>query len=200
MRFARKLVLLAAMALAALALTATSASAQEPIEIQTELGEHCGGICDLHVVGTAPSNLSAYFGGTPVAVISSCNDEFVASLDENGVGYIHTYENDAAASATCTRVNCASETESEWPTRLEEFGPGDERAHVVFCLSPETDPSTETHCEVEIDIDAPDPLNPHHYLFNAVNEHCGFVPNNPNLEVRLNGQWESENTDWELVH
>jgi hypothetical protein len=199
MQLSHKLMLLAMTTIAALALAATTASAQEPIEIQDELGAHCGNICDLHLVGTGPTSWAAYFGGTPVAVITSCNDEFVASLDENGVGFIHTYENDAATSPSCIRVNCASE-EGEWPTRLEEHAPGDERAHFEFCLSPENDPTTETHCEMEIDIDTPDPLDPHHYLFNALNEHCGFVPNNPNLEVRLNGQWESENADWELVH
>jgi hypothetical protein len=200
MRFARKLVLLAVMALAALALSASTAMAQEDVEIQTEPGgDHCSEPCQIHVTSVTPSSLGAFVGETQVQVISSCTDEFLATLDEDGEGFIHTYENNKGqiGGEACTRQNCddAGDDESEWDTHLSEAA-GAGNANVRFCL--ETAPgAANVHCTANIAI-TEDVSVTHRYVFNAVNEHCGFV--SPGVEVRLNGQWATENTSWELVH
>ena len=211
MRLARKLFLLAAMALAAMALTAGTASAQEEaVEIENEVsGLHCdydAANCEHHVVGT--SSLLLHQFGTEIP-ISACNDEFVASLDENGSGFIHEYENDAAASGSCTRVACngvgepAEETEWDIFATGEYTGAQTEEGHlsVRFCLDDETNvDGAGRHCDAEIQVHN---HGNHSYGFEAETVICPIIPG---VFTELNGSWESEATpgigedDIEIIH
>ncbi len=198
MRLARKLVLIAAMALAAMAMTAGTASAQEePVNVFNEgNGVACStvaGNCDLHVSGS--SVLTQHVFGSE-SQASACNDEFVARLGPNGNGSIPTYTNNAPV-APCTRIKCNGVgepvAEATWPvTGTGEYTTAgqniDGHLSVRFCLDLASNPNgTGVHCTVEIDVDA---TSTHRYRFTAMNEHCPLGI--PGVEAELDGVWDSE--------
>jgi hypothetical protein len=196
----QKLVLLTSIALTALALSTSTALAQEDVEIQTEpAGDHCSAPCTIHVASVTPTSWGAYVGETLVQTLFSCTEEFLMTLDEDGHGAIHTYENNKGqvGGEACTRQNCddAGDDESEWETHLTEAA-GAENASIRLCL--ETGPgAANVHCTINVALNQ-DPAVTHRYVFNAVNEHCGFVSGG--VEIRLNGQWATEDTSWEIIH
>ena len=216
MRLARKLFLLAAMAITALALTAGTASAQEQsVEVENEAtGVHCSvaaANCDHHVVSVTPSVLTQHVFGSE-SQASSCTDEFVATLGENGNGAINTYTNDHVTNQACTRIKCNGvgepAAEASWPvtatgetiTNPETNDTG--HLTVRFCLDTEDNPGGGgTHCNVEIDVS--EEAN-HTYEFRAVDEPCPIAP--PFISAELDGHWISEGTpgtgqeDIEIVH
>ena len=211
MRRTHKLILITVMALIALASFAGTAHAQEePVEVYNEaLGFHCDqhlAACEHHIQGF--SILTVHQFGSEVQ-ISACQDEFVASILENGSGHIETYNNNAS-SVACTRIKCngvgESAGETEWPISNtgEYTGTQTEEGHttVRFCLDNEAAPNdTGFHCNVELDIAN---HGNHHYGFTASNEECPFLGMQIWLEV--DGNWESEASpdagedDIEFVH
>jgi hypothetical protein len=193
----RKLFLLAATVIAALALTATSALAEdEGVEVSQETSEgnvHCNPWCFIHANGA--SSLTAHIGPTEI-VASACTDEFEGEVDENGEGHIDVYENNAATSGNCTRINCngigEDENEPIWPAHFEEEG-GEETINVRFCLDAEADPDAEgAHCDVEIHVED---VGDHTWTFQAVDEPCPPDENGINAEV--DGFW---NLEHETIH
>jgi hypothetical protein len=207
MRIARKLVLLCAMALAAMALAASTASAQEEeVRITSEVGAHCDP-CIVHAVGEADLE----FFGIPV---STCEDEFEAELYENPEihlpdqepgeqGHVIDYDNNAATSTQCTRINCngvgEAAAESEWEMdELGETGPNEGHFHVDFCLDNKNNPNgTGVHCpSAEIHIEEEESEN-HHYIVSA--DHV--CPSG----VHVIGEWNTEvdpteHEEIEIVH
>lgn len=208
MRPARKLFLLFAMALAAMALTAGTANAQEEaVEVTNEV-EHCdlgAANCEHHFVGS--HSLALYFNDMFVQLISACNDEFLATLNEDGSGFIYggDYENDAPTSQTCTRIQCNDTGEEDWPiTNPGEYtGSQTEEGHfdMRICLDLESDPGGPgTHCDWELQIHN---HGNHKYGFEADDVRC---PLGAGIEVGIDGEWESEasldedETDIEIIH
>ena len=212
MRSAGKLFLLAVAAFAAMALTAGNATAQEePVEVVNEATfEHCdvaAETCKHHMVGTHQFTLHQ-FGSE--SILTACNDELLVVLGEDGSGYIDTYENDAATSSSCTRIQCngvgESASEVEWPIADtgEYTGVQTDEGHLTFrfCFDNESDPSGPgAHCTMEVDIEN---HGNHRYGLKAIDEECsisGMV-----VWIGVDGEWESEGMpdvgqdDIEFIH
>jgi hypothetical protein len=151
MRLARKLFLLAAMAITALALTATAANAQ--VEVIEEDGIHCPpvslsptghnvtGGCDIEYRSERHIPLVAYVPN-PV-VVSNCRVHLSALVGENGAGYVTAAllsDEVPPANPACTRFPCdengpvGSSKMIPWPLQIEENGPGLESIEATFCL------------------------------------------------------------------
>ena len=200
MCLARKLALLTAVTIAAITLVAGHASAQEePVEVDNEpTGLHCAlaaANCEHHISGQSVLTLHQF---ESESVVSQCNDEFLATFDEDGSGFIGTYENDAPVSNLCTRVKCDDTGEELWPiTRAGEYtGTQTEEGHMSLeiCLDNKATPgSAGTHCTIELAIQN---LGNHHYGFSATNAECPIVGMLVWLEV--DGSWESEALPHEL--
>jgi hypothetical protein len=158
MRFARKLVLLSAMALAALALTASSASA---VTVHPEPSGSCGtvtnapnghgtpsGGCTVNAVNTEPIEL-----GTSLSMIL-CDNEFEAKVGGNGEGFIYGHD-----IFNCTSsVNECNESgvPDNWPVHLNTEASMEAQFCVVAfgfitinCHLPNVHVNQITHSEVE---------------------------------------------------
>lgn len=187
MRIARKITLLCLTALAAMAFAATSASAVEPVELTDE---HTGASCDpclVHVVGESELHAGGVFR------ISTCEDEFLATLDSSGSGFVHHYANVAThAGFDCTRQNCnevgEAVGESEWDaTGAEEVGVNEVALTVRFCLDAKSNPDgTGLHCDAPVHVEEV-PADSHHYVFTV--EHLCPTPSG---DVLVSGLWETE--------
>ena len=198
MRLARKLALLTAATTVALALAASTASAQEgPVEFVNEVSSvHCdvnAGNCEHHMVGTHIFTLHQ-FGSE--SIVSTCNDEFVLALGEDGNGFVDIYENDAATSGACTRIACngigEAASEVNWPiTNTGEYtGPqaGEGHTRIRFCFDAKATPNNVgVHCTMELDIVK---HATHKYALDAVGEECPI--SGMNVWIEVDGTWESE--------
>jgi hypothetical protein len=201
MRDRYKLLALCVAILTAGALTTPAAFAQETgVEIWQEDGGHCEP-CIFHAVGE--SDLE--FFGIP---ITTCEDEFEAEVheDPNGTGeqgHVIDYDNNAATSNQCWRINCTgvgeAPAESEW--ELDEFGetgPNEGHFHMDFCLDNKNNPGgAGVHCpsaEIHLEESQEDS---HHYIISA-----DYVcPSG----VHWIGQWDTEegtveHEEIEIVH
>jgi hypothetical protein len=185
MRIARKLALLCLVAIAAMAFAASTASADEAITVSNEeTGAACNP-CVLHVVGE--SRLDAFH----VVAVSSCRDEFKATILNNGTGSIfHDGTGTDSASPGCTREQCENDdgTEEPWNFRSEEIGPNTVELNVAFCLSP-VDMSAKGHCAnliIPVTEEGTAPED-HRYMFD-VNTEC-TISGTP---VEIEGHWDAE--------
>ena len=125
MRIARKLMLLAAMAIAALAITASTAAAEiEPVEVVNEAtAEHCAPTCTVHATGSGTA-ISAHFMGNEFPQLL-CNDEFSGSISEGAEGEIHTQEWMPVSAGSCWKEPCGADTQesgdgNHWPFNIYE--------------------------------------------------------------------------------
>jgi hypothetical protein len=183
MRIARKVVLLSALALSAMALAASSASATEAVTVAPEAGGTCATGCTVHAVGT--SSLTAFH----LLPVSACRDEFVATINSNGSGFIHDYTNQDNGGPGCTRQNCNGvgepASEREWDITSEETGPNVGEMNVQFCLDEKANPNgTGTHCTAVVAVTEP---SSHNYAFN-LNQECSAA----GVPVRVTGSWATE--------
>lgn len=151
MRLARKLFLLAAMAIAALAMTASTASAQI-VELSEEGGDHCPAVvknvhdvtggCHIEFESENEVPLVANVPGVGVVTLSNCEVHIEARVGEDGEGWVTQalLTGHPAPSVPCTRTPCdeaaPSHVELPWEIHIEEDGPGLEFADVRFCLRP----------------------------------------------------------------
>jgi hypothetical protein len=193
MRIARKLALLLAMAFAAMALAASGASAQEAVEVEHEGGAHCdisANPCEVTAHGE--SHLSV-FG----FIVSNCEDEFTASIGEDGTGHITSATLvDHSDGGDCTRIPCngvgESPAEVEWDidnTRETAVDTG--VMDVNFCLDAAGNPNgVGTHCNAPITVR--ETTGTHNYTFST-----GF---NCPSGVRVEGTWTAEGTPIEIEH
>ena len=169
MRLARKLFLLAAMAITALAMTAGTANAQ--IEVLDEpTGEHCGtvttptahtaaGGCLVEFQSEEEIPLHAYIPGK--VTLSDCEVHITARIGEDGEGYVTKalLTEEPGSDVPCTRTPCdeaePSHAELLWPIHLREAA-GEESIEATFCLRPITDPDVEgqgnTPCTVHLEV------------------------------------------------
>ena len=151
MRLARKLFLLAAMAIAALAMTASTASAQI-VELSEEGGDHCPAVvknvhdvtggCHIEFESENEVPLVANVPGVGVVTLSNCEVHIEARVGEDGEGWVTQalLTGHPAPSVPCTRTPCdeaaPSHVELPWEIHIEEDGPGLDFADVRFCLRP----------------------------------------------------------------
>lgn len=208
----RKLVLLATLALAVAIVMPSAASAQEePVEVTNEI-EHCqltAANCEHHSVGAFRLDLHAAADGTFIAPISSCESEFIATLDEDGSGlvYFGDFATDAPSSASCSHIQCNDVGYADWDlTDFGEYtGSQTEEGHFTIstCFDHESNPSGPGFvCNWELQVHN---HGNHNYGFEAENVDCP-VPGSPDFLVRFNGDWESEfspegpETDIEVIH
>jgi hypothetical protein len=208
MRTARQLLLLTIIALVAMALTAPASQAQEaPIEVTNEV-EHCdlaAANCEYHFVGN--QYFALYIGGVFAQVISACNEEFLATIGEDGSGFVYAgdYHNNVSPSGPCTRIQCNDDGEADWPiTGVGEYtGSQADEGHLSMriCVDNQSNPEgVGGHCTWETPIRN---LGNHRYGFEADGVVC---PIYPGYHVELNGVWGSEavpdegETDLELIH
>jgi hypothetical protein len=154
MRLARKLMLLATMAIAAMALAAPSAFGQNDVEVTNEAtGAHCGTLattpCSAHGVSTGSVTLTAHvFGAESVQTV--CNNEFTLQTDEDGNGRLI---NQNLSGASCTRQPCrdADNNVLPWNGTGAETAVGVLRLTVNFCVEP-IGGGSDTTCELEVPI------------------------------------------------
>lgn len=199
--------------LAVAALVAAPAAAQEePLEVINEASEqHCAGFnCEVHFVGNSVIVLHELGVET---IISECNDELLAIFDDDGSGWVDSYENDADPEGACTRVNCNGtgepSGESDWPiTSAGEYMGTQTEGHLTLriCLDSVGDLDKKgTHCDMELDIEN---HGNHKYALEADNEICPIF--STIVWAEIDGDWEAEavphnegaedEDDIELVH
>jgi hypothetical protein len=111
MRIARKLLLVASLAIAASAFVASTASAQTLVVTDESTGSHCSAVtlganghdvdggCLLHIFSEAGVVLKKHVFGIE-STITTCNTELLMRLDEDAHGYI--LEQDLTG-GSCTR-------------------------------------------------------------------------------------------------
>jgi hypothetical protein len=209
MRLARKLFLLAAMAIAAMALTAPSAFAQN-VEVEDEATDlHCPqvtlsanghdvtGGCEIHAISEDNAVLRQHTVTGEVA-ISSCQNEFVGHVNENGLGYIASQElspvGPPCGLTPCDEVGSAPPNAHEdlpWPLGLFELGGGVEVLTTTFCVRNVSLPegSQGTPCSVVVNTTTVG----HAYEFSANEAACTEFGG----ALTLTGHWVTEGNNEE---
>jgi hypothetical protein len=191
MSIARKLVLLAGMALAALALTASTASAENrPVEVINEhiedpAQDNCAP-CTIHAAGEA--TISTSVGGAPV---SRCLDEFAGTINHNALGEVR-WTGGPHGAPGCTVTNCAELAEQHWPILGGHEEAGREFVIVEFCLRGTT--PIDLHCTAEVPIVH---IGNHDYTLSLTNHPCAGGA------FFVTGAWQLESDphdEIEIVH
>ncbi|HWM10676.1 MAG TPA: hypothetical protein VNO82_15085 [Solirubrobacteraceae bacterium] len=203
-----------------MAFLASSAFAQSVEVLEEDLG-HCGevveddaghntsGGCQVRATN-APGTSAvtfAHISGSGEVVTSSCQNVFVANINEDGVGHIDVDANTIAENegTGCVIEPCdeavggtTPHADFEWPiSGIAEFGASREEMVVTFCIRAHS--ATEgpvTSCTLEVNVTLEDPPT-HQYEFRAVDEPC---MENPIIE--LSGHWLTDETfnEVELRH
>jgi hypothetical protein len=202
MRLAPKLVLIAMMAATVVALSTLPASAH--VSIRDEPGNADCSPCTV----TADSVLNAgSVTGTAFIIMAGgmeisagvCDDEFNASINENGVGTI--FNQQLHGGATCAKKPCGAPSAeagigTAWPLEIRETadGSGQFRAEISFCFV--TDLGSTAICHLT-DITVTE-VN-HMTVFDAPHIACeNSVAPNPVIEVLA--RWELNGSNLELNH
>ena len=192
MRSARKLFLVAAMAIAALAMTAGPASAQ--VEVLEEGNEHCPAVvvesahvvhggCHFEFESTGEVPFFAFVPGVGTVQLFNCEFHLEARIGEDGAGYITqaVMTSHPAPSFPCTRTPCdeaaPSHEEFLWPIQINEVS-GQESIEVTFCLRPVTGSEGESNTPCEVHLPDAD-LGNHDYELGAAGStqyHCEVAP------------------------
>ena len=223
MRIARKLFLLAIMALAALAMTASSANAQFEVSEETDGVGHCDPIVvesETDVHGGCHVEFSSEGTGIPLhayvpakVTISNCEVNLEAQIDEEGEGYVTAISLTPphGGAVPCTRAACDTTASEQhlWPFHIREHGPGDEEVEAVFCLrDASTAPGTAgNECEIHLQFSAL-PGEHQYEIGDGTETFCENNPPNPtthddlpaptSIEAHLISTDDTENV--EIVH
>ncbi len=148
MYFARRLLLLVALAFAGVALTTGAAFAQEgEVEVVDEADFHAPcSPCNLHVQGE--SHLFSLVAGAEVA---SCETEYDVVIYHDGTGEIEWRGTEHGAPG-CNTINCFGD-EGHWPivSPVGEVGGEVEHFTYRFCLRNYVT-GVESHCEGEVTV------------------------------------------------
>jgi hypothetical protein len=190
MSIARKLVLLAGLAISALALTASSASGQETmVEVVEEEGHVPCVECPIHLAGETVIRNEA---GN---VTSTCEDEFEGVIDADGKGDLE-WVGSAHGAPGCNVVNCVA-PEDHWPFgALDELAAGTTHIYLRLCFSAA---GNENDCVVEIQITD---TGLHDYLASLASQECPAGPGGVG-HAFLTGSWTFEtetHTSLEFEH
>ena len=217
MRNTRKLLLLAFGLIAAMALVPSVASAQN-VELERESGGDCPAVtavghlpsalggCTIHAVtepGTT-ADLYQHVAGVGEVPFSQCSNEFEATFNAAGVGFIYnqvlTPEGGACGREVCDEAEGQPNPHRniEWAARISEpTATSGERINVTFCLYQHSavatsEGTTGTPCQVDLATSRVGhayevrtlPINP------ALNQH-GSPCINLGGAVELVGHWVS---------
>ena len=144
----RKLLLVAAAAIAAMALSASTAAAINPVEV-VDNGVHCGfidaseheatGGCHLQALSIGDIHLEIHTWGMETTG-PACENDFEVRLDENGEGYVQHFAIFPGETECGTGVRACNEAEAhalgngQWRVHIEEIFTGQETATVEVCM------------------------------------------------------------------
>lgn len=186
MRIARRLTLMAAMAVAVLALAASSASA---VEVGTEVADpstavtHCSAVaaathgagsggCIIHASSVGQVELGTIFGH-----IARCDNEFEGRTNEAGTGYIYSR---AFTNCDFQVTDCVEAAgEDTWALRLTSTT----NMEAVFCV---VVAGIQTACHISTISVAVEPAHNDATFSTNGNKFCeGNI-------TRLSGTWEAE--------
>ena len=215
MRFARKLALLAVMAMAAMAFAAPSAFGQG-LEITDETqGGHCPenvavtghtvtGGCLVHARSETEFVLRQHIFGIESTAFT-CEEEFHARLNHLGEGYIFNQQLTQHPGDVCDREACEEEIDPPPFERRPWHAIGRENNNTTdphptwenilrkfFCIEDPTStthPSGETQCVVDVPF-REDPANSHKYEFGETTEMPGI--GTAGFRCELIGHWLTE--------
>jgi len=212
MHATRNLLLAAIAALAAAAFLATSAFAQS-VEVVDETAEsHCGDVteetahdvssgCEVRILNVTPTTTTGHVASGEV-VTSSCANNFVANINEDGTGYIDVdantvVENEAGG---CGLESCDEAEDGttphaslEWPIAgIAEYGLSREAMTLTMCLRNhiQTEGAGSQPCTLGIDI-----VQTGHQQDLTANEQ----PCMENPAVELTGHWVTDDEEDEMV-
>jgi hypothetical protein len=203
MRIARKLILLAIMAMA---LSATTASAQVELTDE-ETGLHCGvasSSCLVEIGGSYWITLHLTNGVEVTA--GNCSDYLVASVGEDGEGFftVQTIIGAFCPNKPCEATSQTAGNGDPWPLHLDELDPGVFTLHAVFCYEPAAGGGAQRNCEIVLSVDD---WGDHFYVFNAFDETCAGTPPPTGVRaIEMDGLWStrepnfSGHTDVEITH
>jgi hypothetical protein len=169
MRFARKLFMLALLALAAMALGASSAAADGAVEVLEESSQdHCGevhieehlteGGCEVLVHNASTHiQLIRHIPGTGEVIAEQCDNNYRINIGEDGEGYVNDFHasNPGGETAGCgSTVTACDQEEDEshepWPIHIEETGdPEDELEHAEVRICLDIQVGGGASCEIE---------------------------------------------------
>jgi hypothetical protein len=196
MRIARKLMLLALMVMTVMALSTPTASAVGVELTDEETGIHCGIISSSCLVEAHSESsgwtITAHLLNGVEVVALTCQDEFIASVGEDGEGALI---NQVLSGATCPNKPCEATSQSSgdgdpWPVHFNEVDVGVFQMHMVFCLEPAAGGGSGRNCEITVDIND---NGSHHYEFLAVDAVCGGTPPPAGVRaVEVDGHWLTE--------
>ena len=193
MRLAPRWLLLSAITLTVVFMSAASASAFGPLEVHDETGTHCNP-CPVEFHGESFVTNAV---GTP---LSTCEDTLHAEVHEDGQGHITELINAPHAAQPCTTIKCTGvgepPEEAEWPFRIEESAPAEERFEMRFCLDVAPNPGgTGLHCDLDAHVGQQPPFEqPHHYEVSVSNWPCAGG------QRLWNVSWEVEGAPIEIEH
>jgi hypothetical protein len=196
MRIARKLFLLALMAMTAMALAASTATAEpEPVEILNEhTGAHCPDVpnattggCKVHLRGEI--RLTGHIFGIE-ANASEGYVELEARIDGDGEGYVYMATFTASGPPPYNTVNHADAREPcglPWRIHGEEDDPrsSGETIHAEFCADPDNPANPdgdENRCLAEPTIVETAPTGSHDYEIPLV-DYGGVNHTGPDCEL-----------------
>jgi hypothetical protein len=196
MRNARKVLLLAVMALAAMAFAASTASAQS-LELTDEAtGAHCPAVtlngtdvdggCLTHATSESAIELRKHVFGIE-SHITSCNNEFAGRVSEDAQGYIFEQ---VLSGAGCARQACKPTGEgTPWAASgAENTGTGAQGFLTTdFCVEPVGGGTDET-CEIDVPFNAYS--NQHRQEYGQAGEMSSHGISG--FRCELVGHWNSE--------
>jgi hypothetical protein len=204
----RKLLLALCVTAATLAFTAFNASAAPgPIHfINEDTLEHCDasiGNCDVHIASVTPTTIVRVIAGVE-QLISSCTDEFEATLDENPFGSAIHNQSLTGPVGVCTTRPCDQAGLTEWPIHSGlETAPNEGGLRLRFCLVSTLDGITPFPCEINVQVVEE---GDHDYELRAngvpTGSHCVL---GPVTEAEVFGHWVIEDNgppfeDIEIIH
>jgi len=213
MRPVHRLLIAGATVLAMMAFLAASAFAQSVEVVDEATDAHCGDIalaaghdvsggCEIHITNDALTVTTSHFGGSGEIVTSTCANNFVANINEFGIGYIDVDTNTIVENegAGCVAEAC-DEPETgvtphaglEWPIGgINEYGSGREVMTMSLCL--------RSHAQAEGTIGVPCTVSfdviqiGHEQEFTVNSEACL-----ENSDVEIIGHWTSDSEEDEML-
>lgn len=157
MRNARKLLLVAAMAVTAMALAAPSAFAVESVEVEETGGGHCNPECAITAINSGFIDLYNTSGASEV-VLTSCNNTFTGTVTESGEAVL-TEQTITAGQSTCgTAIRECTDPgtggDVPWHIQIEEVDTGVMHAEANFCLQAAYALGAACLIDAEIEVEA----------------------------------------------
>lgn len=183
----RKLLALAALAVAAVAVAPAVTTADTPVEVVNEAtGVHCDLAamdCQAHMVSVdhVEVELHTILGHLHEA---DCDSEFTLTLDEDGSGTISGFRF-IPEDLHCAEMVACNEP---WPVFSEEIAPETLELETVACFT-----TRLTVCEGHLDMTLTD-NHDHSYELTAVDQRIGTSM------CEITGHWASESANFEINH